>query len=69
MTNNPWTKLILVSLGGIVVSLALLWSLQQINIYNYYNNYRTHGRSNMPVAQQGMIMDNNGHMNGMMDGM
>lgn len=69
MTNNPWTKLILVSLGGIVVSLALLWSLQQINIYNYYNNYRIHGRSNMSIVQQGMIMDNNGHMNGMMDGM
>lgn len=71
MRTNPWTKLILVSLGGIVIGLTLLWSLQQINLYTYYNSYPMHGGMGIPAAEQGMNtqMDNSSHMSGMMNGM
>lgn len=67
MNSNPWIKVILVSLGGIVIGIALLWSLQQFNSYNYYNTYRMQGGIYMPALQQGMNMqmDNSGHMAGM----
>jgi hypothetical protein len=71
MKGNPWTKLVLVSLSGLVIGLALLWSLQQINRYTYYNTYRMQGGMSAPAMQQGMNMqmDNSGHMSGMMSGM
>ncbi|MEW9124413.1 MAG: hypothetical protein AB2421_17000 [Thermotaleaceae bacterium] len=56
--NNPWVKLILVSLGGIIISLALLWTLQQVIVYN------NPGGMNGGEMQQNMNMqkqtDNNG---------
>lgn len=51
ITNDPWIKLILVSLGGIMISLALLLPLQQFTSYS--NGYSIQGKMNESSMQQG----------------
>lgn len=67
-SGNPWSKLILVSLGMIFVSVALLWSLVQFTNYNNYNMYYIQGKYNMPVMMPGMNMQmyDDSFMGGMM---
>lgn len=51
MKNDPWIKLILFSFGSLVISLSLLWTIQQVNTYQY-NNYNMMDGTNGQVAQQ-----------------
>lgn len=55
MKNDPWIKLILISLGSLVISLSLLWAMQQFNI----NQYNMMGNMNGQGMQQ--QIDNNQH--------
>ena len=53
MKNNAWTKLTAISLGGIVLAIALLWGVTQLSGQNNMNrgygsnNTYTQGSSNM----------------------
>jgi uncharacterized membrane protein len=65
--NDPWLKLIIVSLGGIIISLALLWSLQQYSIFNSYNGMYMQGGMNNQGMHHNMNMQmDNGRMMGNM---
>jgi hypothetical protein len=53
MKNNAWTKLVVIALGGIVLSITLLWGVTQLTGQNNmnrgygYNSMYNQGSSNM----------------------
>jgi hypothetical protein len=63
MANNAWSKLITVSLVGIVISFVLLWGIGEFSRYNGYGNmnmgygYQMNGMQMWP--QNGMMGYNN----------
>jgi hypothetical protein len=74
MRNNPWFKLAGVSLAGMVISFVILWGIQQVNQYKYYNGYNTNGTmqmngySNGNMSNMNQTQMNNMQMQGMQQG-
>lgn len=69
MKSNPWLKLAILSLAGLVLSSGILWGINNFNRYNSYFSMNMNGY-NMPAygmsMQGGMYMNNVGNtpMNG-----
>lgn len=70
MKSNPWLKLAILSLAGLVLSSSLLWGINNFNTYNSYSSTNMNGY-NMPAygmsMQGGINMNSVGNtpMNGM----
>lgn len=74
MTNNAFSKLVAVSLAGIVIIFILLWGIEDINRYNRYasinmgHGYQMNGVQMWPQNNM-MGYSNRYGMNGYMQGM
>jgi hypothetical protein len=73
MYNNPWFKLAVVSLAGIIISFGILWGINEFKRYNGYSNmnmgnmnigYEYHQMNRMPMGPQNGMMGY-GYHNGM----
>lgn len=58
MKNDPWIKLILFSLGSLIISLSLLLTIQQFNTFHYNRYDMMSGLNGQGMQQQ---IDNNQH--------
>lgn len=62
--KDPWIKLILVSLGGLLISWVLLWTLQQMNGFmgpGVMNGNQRKQEMNMQMNNSGGQMMGNMH--------
>lgn len=65
MAQNPWIKLAIVSVAGIVISLGILWGINQFNGYNRVNAGYNMNLQSIPQGQ--MQMQASGNTNSMYD--